>query len=119
MRDGDEEEDQSSHPEVEEGDQIYAVSLDALPEEIHATSTPSQRLAENAKRDADPAPADLASDTQPLPTHLQDFASVFLKGSFDMLPEPKVWDHAIELIPDAKPTGCKVYPLSPLSDLEL
>ena len=47
-----------------------------------------------------------------IPTHFRDFEDVFSKASFDVLPEKRPWDHAIELIPDATPTNCKVYPLS-------
>ena len=36
-----------------------------------------------------------------------------------MLPESKPWDHAIELVPGAEPSGCKVYPLSPSEQREL
>ena len=41
------------------------------------------------------------------------------KKSFDVLPEWKVWDHAIELEPGTKPSNCKVYPLSPKEQDEL
>jgi hypothetical protein len=30
-----------------------------------------------------------------------------------------MWDHAIELVPDAKPANCKVYPISLLEQKEL
>ena len=29
------------------------------------------------------------------------------------------WDHVVEIIPGSKPTGCKVYPLSPVEQKEL
>ena len=45
--------------------------------------------------------------------------TVFSKQSFDVLPEPKEWDHAVELIPGSKPSSCKVYPLSPAEQKEL
>jgi hypothetical protein len=35
------------------------------------------------------------------------------------LPEKRAWDHTIELIPDAKPANCKVYPISLLEQKEL
>ena len=54
-----------------------------------------------------------------IPNHLQEFSEVFSKESFDVLPEPKPWDHAIELIPGEKLVGCKVYPLSPSEQKEL
>jgi hypothetical protein len=48
-----------------------------------------------------------------VPTHLHDFEDVLLKASFDHLPDQKIWDHTIELIPGLNPTNCKVYPLAP------
>ena len=44
---------------------------------------------------------------------------MFSKQTFDVLLEPKEWDHAVEIIPGSKPTGCKVYPLSPVEQKEL
>jgi len=44
---------------------------------------------------------------------------MFAKSSFDALPNHKPWDHAIELILDAKPVNCKVYPLAPNEQKEL
>ena len=54
-----------------------------------------------------------------IPTHLREFSAVFSKEFFDVLPDPKPWDHAIELIPGGAPSGCKVYPLSPSKQKEL
>jgi len=48
-----------------------------------------------------------------------EFRSVFAKEDFDILPEHRKWDHAIELIPGAEPKSSKVYPLSPLEQAEL
>ena len=44
---------------------------------------------------------------------------MFSKQTFDVLPEPREWDHAVEIIPGSKLTGCKVYPLSPVEQKEL
>jgi hypothetical protein len=33
--------------------------------------------------------------------------------------EKRAWDHAVELVLDAKPANCKVYPISPLEQKEL
>ena len=44
---------------------------------------------------------------------------MFAKESFDDLPESKPWDHAVELIPDATPKSCKVYPLALSEQKEL
>jgi len=44
---------------------------------------------------------------------------VFAKKDFDILPEHRQWDHAIELIPGSEPKSSKVYPLSPVEQKEL
>ena len=44
---------------------------------------------------------------------------MFSKDSFDKLPDPKPWDHVIELLPDATAKSCKVYPLSASEQKEL
>jgi len=44
---------------------------------------------------------------------------MFAKEDFDILPEHRKWDHAIELTPGAEPKSSKVYPLSPLEQMEL
>ena len=56
------------------------------------------------------APADYV--TIEIPSKYKQFESVFAKDEFDSLPPRRPWDHAIELIPDAKVADCKVYPLS-------
>jgi len=44
---------------------------------------------------------------------------VFAKEDFDILPEHHKWDYAIKLIPGVEPKSLKVYPLSPLEQVEL
>jgi len=55
----------------------------------------------------------------PLPTYVTEFQSMFTKEDFDILPEYRKWDHAIELIPEVEPKLSKVYPLSLLEQEEL
>ena len=55
----------------------------------------------------------------PLPAYVTEFQSMFTKEDFDILPEHRKWDHAIELIPRAEPKSSKVYSLSPLKQEEL
>jgi hypothetical protein len=43
--------------------------------------------------------------------HFHNFKDLFMKSSFNCLPDRKIWDHAIELVPKA--LSCKVYPLAP------
>jgi len=54
-----------------------------------------------------------------LPAYVTEFQSVFTKEDFDILLEHCKWDHAIELIPRVEPKSSKVYPLSPLEQMEL
>ena len=44
---------------------------------------------------------------------------MFAKEDFNILPEHRKWDHAIELIPRAEPKSLKAYPLSLLEQAEL
>jgi len=55
----------------------------------------------------------------PLPAYVVEFQSMFAKEDFDILPEHRKWDYAIELIPGAEPKSSKVYPLFPLEQVEL
>ena len=79
--------------------------------DIRASSTISQRLAEAHQANTEAS--------NPVLEYLKEFTSMFSKQSFDTLPEPKEWDHMVELIPGSKPTGCKIYPLSPMEQKEL
>ena len=97
---------------MEEGDWILATGLLPTPSvDIHALSTILQRLAEAFQANTEAVTL--------VPEYLKEFTSVFSKQSFDVLPEPKEWDHAVELIPGSKPSTCKVYPLSPAEQKEL
>jgi len=44
---------------------------------------------------------------------------VFTKKDFDILPDYRQWDHAIELVPGSEPKSSKVYPLSSVEQKEL
>jgi len=54
-----------------------------------------------------------------LPDCIRGFESVFAKEDFNVLPEHRQWDHAIELILGSEPKSSKVYPLSPVEQKEL
>jgi transposase InsO family protein len=94
---------------IEHGDRVFATVLRPEPVSINATATISQRLAAAAAHDQDRKAKDFRDQ---VPSHLHDYEDVFSKSSFDVLPDHKKWDHAIELIPQAVPRSCKVYPLS-------
>ncbi len=55
-----------------------------------------------------------------VPDWCRDFNDLFDKDNFNELPEPKTWDHAIELTPNASANlDCKVYPLNRNKQVEL
>ena len=101
--------------EIEPGDRIFMTTVYDPAEFIRASSTTSQRLSEAfAKNSASPK-----SFHESVPPAFHDFEDVFSKVSFDVLPDRKPWDHAIELEADAKASSTKVYPLSPNEQAEL
>jgi len=107
---------QIHHPSWELGDRLFLTRL--LPEpdqvELQAAATTSQHLAEEARRSAEAQAA-----ATPLPVYVVEFQSMFAKEDFDILPEHRKWDHAIELVSGVEPKSSKVYPLSPLEQAEL
>jgi len=107
---------QTGEVEYEQENRLFVMRL--LPEppavDLHATSTISQKLAEGVCQ---------ASETQKglftLPDCAREFESVFAKEDFDILPEHRQWDHAIELVPGSAPKSSKVYSLSPVEQKKL
>lgn len=103
---------------MDEGDRLfildYRTYLGLDHAHIRAKSTWSQELAE---REGTERPLKTFQDI--VPRHYHDFAEVFAKKEFESLPGRRPWDHAIELIPDASPVDCKVYPLSPEEQRQL
>src|SRR5467141_575271 len=90
----------------------------ACSRKLSTSAQPPQSLndwpvAEGFRQNTEPA------GDEHIPTYLREFHSVFCKESFDELPESKPWDHAVELIMDASPKSCKVYPLSASEQKEL
>src|SRR6266436_6572766 len=79
-------------PSFRQEDTIYVILLTPEWEEcICATSTPLQRLAEEAQaQQAHPS-------RSTIPEHYKDFADIFSEEAFAHLPPCKAWDHAIDL----------------------
>src|SRR5258705_9666286 len=101
-------------PPLEPRDAVYAILLTPEWEEcICATSTPSQRLAEEAQAQQAHPPGST------VPECYKDFADVFSEEAFTHLPPCKAWDHAIEPHPDAKLPRGRTFPLSPAKQKEL
>jgi len=107
---------QMHHPSWELEDRLFLTRLLPEPDQVdlQATTMTSQRLAKGARHSAETQAA-----ATPLPAYIAEFRSVFTKKDFDILPEHRKWDHAIELIPRAEPKSSKVYPLSLLEQAEL
>jgi len=100
---------QTGEIEYEQGDQLFMTQVLPEPtaEELRAASTTSQKLAEGACRSVE-------AQREPFipPNCIRGFESVFAKEDFDILPEHRQWDHAIELILGLEPKSSKVYPLN-------
>jgi len=90
------------------------ILLDSTAEDLHTASTTSQKLAEGACRSVE-------ARKEPFipPDCVRGFESVFAKEDFNVLPEHRQWNHAIELILGLEPKSSKVYPLSPVEQKEL
>jgi hypothetical protein len=109
-----EEEPYAGEDAMEEGDQLFTATIPCEAEFICALSNISQRLAEAFHKNTQQK-----TFHKLVPTYLQDFEDLFAKSLFDCLPDRKVWDHAIKLVPDLKASNCKVYPLALNEQVEL
>jgi len=102
--------------EYEQGDRLFITRILPEPtaEDLCAASMTSQQLAEGARQFAE-------AQREPfiLPDCVRGFKSIFAKENFDILPQHRQWNHAIELIPGSEPKLSKVYPLSPVEQKEL
>jgi len=107
---------QTGEIEYEQGDRLFMtrVLLKPTAEELCAASMTSQKLAEGARRSTE-----AWREPFTLPDCVRGFESVFAKEDFDILPEHRQWDHAIELIPGSEPKSSKVYPLFLVEQKEL
>jgi len=97
--------------EYKQGDRLFMTRILSEPatEDLCATSTISQKLAEGARQALETWKGLLT-----LPDCAKGFESVFAKEDFDLLPEHRQWDHAIELVPGSEPKSSKVYVRGPL-----
>src|SRR6266436_14469 len=101
-------------PSFRQEDAVYVILLTLEWEEhICATSTPSQRLAEEAQAQR------VCLPESAIPECYKDFTDIFSKEAFAHLPPHKAWDHAIELHPNAKLPRGRMFPLSPAEQKEL
>jgi len=107
---------QTREAEYKPGDQLFITRIlpDSTAEDLCAASMTSQKLVKGAHRFAE-------TQKEPfiLPDCARGFKSVFAKKDFNVLPEHRQWDHAIELILGSEPKSSKVYPLSLVEQKEL
>ncbi len=98
--------------ELEEGDTILAIDFtQAILIRAHHANDLTAKASEGKET---------KTFEEMVPEWCRDFADLFEKGNFNKLPEPKTWDHAIELIPNANANlDCKVYPLNHNEQAEL
>ena len=78
---------------------------------IRAKTTSSQTLVKTDNKEI------LISDV--IPSYLSDFYDVFEKKAAERFPTSQIFDHEIRLKPTFVPSNCKVYPLSPIEQIEL
>jgi hypothetical protein len=91
---------------MEDGDCLFTTMIPCEAELIHVSLNISQHLAEAFHKNTMPK-----TFHESVPTHLHNFGDLFSKSLFDHLPDCKIWDHVIELVPNSKASNCKVYPL--------
>jgi len=102
--------------EYEQGDRLFMTRIlpDPAAEDLRATSMISQKLTEGAHQ-----ASEMWKELLTLPDCVKGFELVFTKEDFDILPEHRQWDHAIELVPGLEPKSSKVYSLSSVEQKEL
>jgi len=107
---------QTREAEYEPGDRLFMtrILLESTVEDLCAASIISRKLAEGVGQSAE-----AWKEPFILPDYIRKFKSVFAKENFDILPEHRQWDHAIELILGSKSKLSKVYPLSLVEQKEL
>ncbi|CAK5266804.1 unnamed protein product [Mycena citricolor] len=91
--------------DLEEGESILLTDF-GKEVDLQLKETPAQKFAEKAEKEKE------RMTKGKIPTQYREFVRVFAKESFNLLPDRRTWDHAIELKPGSKAVDCKVYPLS-------
>src|SRR5258708_24974420 len=92
-------------PPFGQEDAVYAILLTPEWEEhVCTTSTPSQRLAEEAQAQR------VCLPESAIPEHYKDFADIFSEEAFAHLPPHKAWDHALISHPYAKLPRGRTFP---------
>ncbi|CAK5277769.1 unnamed protein product [Mycena citricolor] len=91
-------------PDMEEGESVLLVNF-GKEVDLRLKEMPAQKFAEEAEKEKERMTKGKITD------QYREFVKVFAKELFDLLPDRRAWDHAIELKPGSKAVDCKVYPL--------
>jgi len=107
---------QTCKVEYKQEDRLFMmrILLESTTEDLCATSTISQKFVEGACQ-----ASEMQKELFTLSDCAKGFKSVFAKEDFDILPEHRQWDHAIELIPGSEPKLSKVTSLFLVEQKEL
>ena len=82
---------------------------------IRAKTSISQSLAHTHKNTT----AQKRTLEEMVPPEYMKYGKVFEKAASERFPEPRPWDHAINLKEDFVPKDCKVYPLTPIEQQKM
>lgn len=82
---------------------------------IRAKTSVSQALTHNEASGADK----LRNINNLLPKHYKEYKSVFEKSASKQFPEPRPWDHSIDLKPNFVAQDCKIYLLTPIEQKKM
>ncbi|KAJ2927416.1 hypothetical protein H1R20_g9679, partial [Candolleomyces eurysporus] len=93
---------------------IADLKTETKPLWIRAKTTTSQTLAQKHEEVKKEVPLE-----EQIPKEYHDYLKVFDKEAAARFPDPRPWDHAIDLKPDFIPRRGKIYSLSPREEKEL
>jgi hypothetical protein len=93
---------------IEEGESILLVDF-AERIDLCVKETQAQRMAEEANRGKE------KMTEEKIPETYHKYVKVFVKESFDSLPEKRPWDHAIKLKPGSKAAPRSLFTSSEIS----
>ena len=103
MAQDDEEDEGDADLKFELGDRIFIMNPPQQLEDIRASSTISQQLAEAFKWNSNSVQSstDTHVNEEDIPEYLQEFSAVFSKESFDALPDPNAGTMQLNLFQES------------------
>jgi hypothetical protein len=106
----------ADHIKIKEGDCVFMAMVHPVDPQhfVRALSTVSGCLAEASAKNSMPK-----GFHEIVPTALHSYEDVFSKTAFDMFPQRRKWDHAIELEREPSPGFRKAYPMTLTEQTEM